>query len=118
MSLVFNAKTYTNDTARTPDLYRYLGTLHTGSNNDYVEMGRIAAKPTATFAGKARRRIKLVRGVTNGTVPLNTDVIADLTVSVPVGMASGELTTFITDFAAAVSAALFSTLVTTGKINQ
>lgn len=118
MSLVFNAKTYANDTARTPDLYRYLGAAHTGSNNDYVEMGRIAAKPTATFAGKARRRLKLVRGATDGTDPLNSDVIADLNVSVPVGMDSTELTTFITDFAAAVSAALFATLVNTGKINQ
>lgn len=96
MSLTINAKTYNNDVARSPDIMRYLGPAHTLSNNDFVDLSRTAAKPTADFAGKGRARMKLTRGATNGTVYLS-DIIVDVTISIPVGTQESEMDAVLAD---------------------
>jgi hypothetical protein len=77
---------------------RYLGPAHTLSNNDVIELTRIAAKPTADFAGKARARFKLTRGATNGTTYLG-DNIVDMTISTCVGTAESEMDLILADLA-------------------
>lgn len=98
MSLVFAAKTYVQDVARGPDILRYLGPAHTLSANDYVDLTRIAPKPTSDYAGKGRSRLKLTRGSTDGTARLG-DVIVDLTISIPVGTQESEMDAVLADLA-------------------
>jgi hypothetical protein len=105
MSLTLDAKTYVNDVPRTSDIMRYHGPGHTLSSNDYVDLSRTAAKPTADYAGKGRSRIKLTRAATDGTDPVG-DIIIDIAVSIPVGAQSSEQDSAINDaFAYASSAA-------------
>jgi len=101
MSLTFNSKTYTNDVNRSPDIMRYLGPGHTLSANDYVDLGRTAAKPTLNYAGKSRARFKLTRTATDGTDSLG-DIIVDLAISIPVGTQESEMDALQADLGAFV----------------
>lgn len=106
MSLVFNSKTYINDVPRSPDIMRYLGPGHSNSANDFMDLGRTAPKPTATYAGKSRVRAKLTRTATDGTAPVG-DAIGDLSFSLPVGMQESEMDAFTADLGAFVVAAAY-----------
>lgn len=99
MALTINAKTYSNDVSRSSDIMRYLGPGHNLSANDFVDLGRTAAKPTADYAGKGRTRFKLTRAATNGTDALG-DIIVDLAISIPVGTQESEQDAILADVGA------------------
>lgn len=117
MSFAFNSKTYVNDVPRSSDIMRYLGPAHTLSNNDYVDLGRTAPKPTATYAGKGRARFKLTRSCTNGTASLG-DIIADIAISIPVGCQESEMDGLLADLAAMFATAGAESLFQDQKIVQ
>jgi len=99
MALTVNAGTYTGDTARSPDSYRYLGTANTFSNKDYVDVWRKAPISTSTSDGKGRAFFKLVRTLTDGTDPVD-DMILKIEVSVPVGSVTAQQQAVLDDAAA------------------
>lgn len=117
MSLIFNSKTYVNDVPCSADIMRYIGPAHSNSKNDYVDCGRTAAKPTATFAGKTRARFKLTRTVTDGTINLG-DAIADFAISIPVGCQESEMDALLADLGAFLVSTYGELLFQDGRIAQ
>jgi len=117
MPLTVNLDTYTNDVARTPDSYRYLGPIHSAIVNDFIDLSRTAAKPTTDYAGKGRARLKLTRDATDGTASLG-DAICDIQISFPVGMQLSEQTALITDIATYLGTTSADDLFSVHKINQ
>lgn len=117
MALTVNAKSYANDTSRTADSFRYLGPVHDGDSNDTIDLYRTSAKPTTTYAGNTRARVKLTRAVTDGTVQLG-DMLFDVNFSVPVGAASGQVDSVINDLAAWLATTAAKSLVKSHIINQ
>lgn len=107
MSLTINAKTYTNDVPRNPDTMRYLGPGHTISANDFVELGRTSPKPTATYAGKGRTRMKIVRTVFDAGGLSLGDMIVDQTISIPVGALEAAKDLILADIGIFVQTASF-----------
>jgi hypothetical protein len=99
MTLSINASTYTGDTARSPDSYRYLGAANTFSNKDYVDVWRKAPIATSTSDGKGRAFIKMTRTLTDGTDAVG-DMILKVEVSVPVGAVTAQAQDVIDDIAA------------------
>lgn len=90
MSLTFDTKTYTNDVARSPDSYRYLGPDHTSANKDYVDFVRTAPSPTLTYLGKGRARVKMVRTQENVLGDNLGELIFDVALNIPVGTLDAE----------------------------
>lgn len=99
MSLTVNTLTYENDTARTPDSFRYTGPSHTLSNRDYIDVKRVAPKPTADYAGQGKSAVKLTRdmesSVTAGTIVGGG--LLDLSLSVPVESITADQEALIND---------------------
>lgn len=90
MTVTVNTKAYAFDTNPTPDIGRHVGPASTYSVKDYLDMKRVAAKPTSTFAGVARSSAKFVRTVTLGDGS-KADAICEASFSIPVGMAEADV---------------------------
>lgn len=96
MSLTINAQTYTGDTARSPDSFRYNGPANTFSSKDYVDVWRKAPISNGSSEGKGRSFLRLTRTLTDGTDAVG-DAILKVELSVPVGAARTQLEKVITD---------------------
>jgi hypothetical protein len=117
MTIVFNAKTYTGDKFL-GDAVGYNGAAKTLSVSDDLLMSRTPPKPTTTFSGVARTQFKLTRTHTlTGALTPTGNAILTINVSVPVGMASGDIDALLNDCGAALSGADFKTHVKTQKIS-
>jgi len=117
MSLTVNAKTYTPD-AFGSNSVGYIGPLKTASVKDDLVLRRTAAKPTGTFSGVARSQAKLTRTLTlTGAKTPTWEVIADLTVSIPVGFAAADVDALCADLGALVASADFKSSLKQQKIN-
>lgn len=104
-----NAKTYTPESFGA-NAIGYNGPAHTISVKDDLRMSKVAPKPTSTFSGVSRTSYKLTRTATlTGALTPTWDAIIDVQVTVPVGMASGDVDTLLNDVGAAVASAAFKT---------
>lgn len=117
MALTINAKTYNLDSHRSADSVRYTGPNHTLSVKDYVDLKRTPPKPTATSAGRGKASYKMTRLLTDGTDPLE-DGILEIAVSFPVGAASSEVQSMITDSGTWVLTASADDLFEDQDVNQ
>lgn len=116
MSLTVGALTYTGDTARNPDSFRYLGAANTFSHKDMVDLWRKPPIVTATSQGKGRAFFKLTRTLTNGTIDIG-DMILRIEVSVPAGSVFAQQQAVLDDAAAWLATATADTVLLTQKIN-
>lgn len=98
MSLTINTRSYNADLATSSNLQPYNGPANTITVKDRLELGRTYPKPTKTFSGVARARVKQVKTL-NLTNALTTtgELISDHSVSVPVGTAPADIDTFCAD---------------------
>lgn len=118
MPLTVNAKTYSNDVARSPDIYRYLGPGHDADSNDMIDLYRYSAPSGAVGTVKSKSRVKLTRAATDGTNQLSTDCIVDLVISVPTGTATAEIAALVDDLGAWLATTAADDLVQSHIINQ
>lgn len=117
MSLTFNTKTYNADKYGV-DAVGYVGSAKTLSVKDDLQLSRVAPKPTTTFSGVGRTKAKLTRTLTlTGALTPTGDVIVDINVSAPVGVASADVDAALNDTGALLSGADFKTLVKNLKIS-
>lgn len=117
MSLTVNAKTYVQDTARTPDSFRYTGPSHDLTDKDMVDLKRVAPKPSSDSEGVGRSECKLTRTATDGTEDLGV-MIFNFTSSVPVGTQDADIDAGIDDLAAFAATSAFKDLVKKQMIRQ
>jgi hypothetical protein len=116
MSLTPGALTYTPDSYQ-KDSVGYSGALRTASVKDDITLSRVLPKPTSVFSGVLRTRMKLTRTYTlTGALTPTGDIIAEINVSVPVGMSSTDVQTVKTLIADMTADADFLTLLRDGKI--
>lgn len=89
MALTLNTLAYNQDTNINGNKVSYHGPSHTFSTKDQIVLSRVAAKPSATFAGVARAEAKRTKTVTlsDGT---KADAIVTISCSLPVGMAEAD----------------------------
>lgn len=117
MSLTFNTKTYENDVARTPDIFRYTGPAHSMSSPDFLDLARTAPKASLNSAGVGKARSKLTRSATDGTDVVG-EAIAETSFRLPVGMQESEQDALIADYRAWVATDQFAALVKEHDINH
>jgi len=117
MSLTVNTIAYSNDTARTPDSYRYHGPDHTATAKDYVDLKRVTPRLVNGVYSKSRAQAKLTRTMTDGTDPLD-DGICTIDIAYPVGASSAEITALLVDLATWATTAAGDALVSDHSINQ
>nr|URG15649.1 MAG: coat protein [Leviviridae sp.] len=117
MSLTFNSKTYTADSFA-QNAVGYVGAAKSVSSKDDLILRRTAPKPTSTLSGVGRTEAKLTRTVVlTGALTPTWDLIVDVSVSVPVGVASADVDAALNDVGALVSSASFKTHVKAQQIN-
>lgn len=117
MSLTINAKTYTAD-AYAQNSVGYIGALKTVSVKDDVRLLRTAPKPTSVFSGVGRTSAKMTRTLTlTGALTPSSDAIVDISVSVPIGYAAGDVDTLLNDMGSYLASASFKTLVKSQQIS-
>lgn len=117
MSLVFNAKTYNAD-AFQKDSVGYIGAAKTVTTKDDLRMARTAPKPTTVFSGVGRTQAKLTRTHTlTGALTPTGESIVSIDVSVPVGIASGDVDALLNDMGALLSGASMKTHVKNQQVN-
>lgn len=90
MAITLNTKAYAFDSTQSPDKNRYTGPAHTYSVKDIFDVARVAAKPTADFAGVARSSAKFTRTLTLGDGSKAT-AIAEASFSIPVGATAADI---------------------------
>lgn len=90
MTITVNTKAYAFDTNTTPDKGKHTGPANTFDVKDYLELSRVSAKPTATFAGVARSSAKFTRTVTLADGSTAT-AIGEASFSIPVGMSETDV---------------------------
>lgn len=117
MSLTVNAKSYVNDTPRSPDSYRYTGPNHDLQTKDYIDLKRVAPKASGDSLGKGRAQAKLTRTMTDGTDPVGDGLIW-IESSIPVGAAASEIASLLTDLATWATTAAALALMEDHDINQ
>jgi len=118
MALTVNAKTYSNDTPRTADSYRYVGTSNTATTKDYIDLKRIPPRAISGGYSMSRSQAKLTRTMTDGTDPVG-DGIVTIDIALPVGAASAEVTALLLDLATwAATTAATTDLIQDHEINQ
>jgi len=96
MSITLNTLAYSQDTFLNPNKVAYTGPGHTYATSDLLTLGRVAPKPTASFAGVGRTEAKRTKTVTladGSTAP----VIVTLSVSAPVGAAEADIDGCVND---------------------
>jgi hypothetical protein len=117
MSLTFNSKTYSADSFR-QDAVGYIGAAKTVSTKDDLVLRRIPPKPTSVFSGVGHTEVKLTRTHTlTGALTPTWDAILDISVRVPVGMASADIDALLNDCGAFLSGADFKTHVKSQKVS-
>jgi hypothetical protein len=113
MALTINAKTYNADSFGA-NAIGYQGANNTTSVKDYVRLLRVPPKPTSTFSGVGKTSAKMTRTHTlTGALTPTWDAILDVSVTVPVGMASADVDTLLNDMGAFLASATFKTHVKT-----
>lgn len=117
MALTLNTKSYTNDTARSADSYRYLGSLATFSFKDYLDLWRKAPVQTSTSAGKGRAMVKLTRTVTDGTDEVG-DAIVKIESSFPADAQTADLQALLNDLGAWLDGAEATNIFINHEVNQ
>lgn len=111
MAIVINTKSYARDANSSPDTVPYIGPANTVTVKDRLGMSRIPPKPTTDFSGVAKAEGKLTRTctLTGAKTPL-WDAIGKINVNFPVGMATADMDTFLTDLASYAASAEFKAL--------
>jgi hypothetical protein len=117
MTITVNTKSYDLDNPKTFDSIRYNGPDHTLTVKDYLDTKRVAAKPTATFAGQGKASCKLTRTLTDGT-DIVGDALVEISVSFPVASSATEQQTMITDLAVWMATTSADSLFKDHDINQ
>lgn len=116
MALTINAKSFTAD-SYSPNAIAYFGPAHTQTLKDDVRLGRVFAKPTSVFSGVGRTSAKLSRTLTlTGALTTSGDAICEISVSVPIGAASGDIDSILNDMGAYLASASYKTLVKNQQI--
>jgi hypothetical protein len=117
LSLVFNTKTYNADSFG-QNAVGYNGPVKTVSVKDDLILRRVQPKPVSTFSGVGRTTAKLTRTVPlTGALTPSWDAILDITVHVPVGMASADVDSMLNDMGALLSSASFKTHVKAQQVS-
>jgi hypothetical protein len=117
MSLTVNLDTYSADSFGSNSV-GYIGPAKTSSTKDDLVLRRTAPKPTSVFSGVARAQAKLTRTVAlTGALTPTGDQIADLSFSLPVGIAAADVDSLCDDLGAFVASAEFKTHLKSQKIN-
>lgn len=95
MAITLNTKSYVQDRIA-PDAIGYSGPAQTFSTKDFVELKRVAPKPTKDFRGVARPTYKITRTVTldDGS---KAEAILTISASLPVGMVAADVTSLVAD---------------------
>lgn len=97
MPITVNTVAYSDDTNRTPDSSRYVSASNSLTVKDYMDLKRVAPKPSGTSLGKGRSMIKCTRTATDGTAPVGGDSIVTIDGSFPVGTSEAEIESIVTD---------------------
>jgi hypothetical protein len=109
MSLTVNAKTFSGDSFGV-NAVSYVGPAHTLSLKDDIRLGRVNPKPTSVFSGVGRTSAKLSRTLTlTGAITPSADAILEISVSIPVGAASGDIDAILNDMGAFLASATYKT---------
>jgi len=112
MSLTINTKTYNQGLQLASNNgFNFKGPNHSETSNEYVQLISTPATKSSTSNGKTKSNLRMVRGATDGTDILSYDMIANVQISVPVGVDSSELSNFIADLKDAVNSATLSALI-------
>lgn len=94
-----NTRTYNLDRYNSPDSVSYAGPANTVTVKDLFTLARIAPKPTKDFAGVARPSVKRTSTeVINATTGEKSDLIFNLSASVPVGTPGASVDAALADF--------------------
>lgn len=110
-----NTKSFTYDSAPSPDSAKYVGVNHTSSSKDVITVRRVAPKATKTDPGVARSFHKrVITEVING-VP--RDLIAETSYSIPVGASAAGVTALRADNAAFATSTAGIALVEKSTLN-
>jgi hypothetical protein len=117
MSLTVGTLTYGADSFQ-KDAIGYTGALKTVSVKDDWKLARTAPKPTVDFSGVGRTQAKWTRTLATPTsLTPSWDAIVEINVSVPVGYASADVDTLLTEAGAFLGGAQFKSHVKAQKIN-
>lgn len=101
MTITVNTKAYTQDLPTSKDSCPYVGPGQTGGNLDKFDLYRTYPKATATFSGVNRTRVKLSRTLTlTGALSATGPAVLDLSINIPVGAASADVDSLLSDLAA------------------
>jgi len=107
MSLTVNAKTYTADRVG-QDSVGYVGPADTLSVKDEILLARTEPKPTPTFSGVARYRVKLTRTHTlTGALTTSHPSVSALDHSIPVGASDADIDAICADLGAYIASAAY-----------
>lgn len=118
MSLSVNTKTYTADRV-SADSVGYVGPADTLSSKDEIILSRVEPKPTPTFSGVARFRMKVVRTHTlTGALTPQGGSISALEFSLPVGIADADVDAICADIGTYVNTAGFKSAVKKLTVNM
>lgn len=117
MSLTVNTDTYNGDSYGLNQV-TYTGPDHTVSKKDVLLLKRVAPKPSDVFSGVGRTTAKLTRTLTlTGAKTPSGDLIVDVSVSLPVGYASADLTAALADIGAFVVSTHFASHVSAQRVS-
>jgi len=117
MTVTVNTKAYAFDTNMTPDSARHTGPAQTAADKDYLDLKRVAPKPTADFDGVSRATAKFVRTKTLAS-GRKVELIAEANFSVPVGVAQADVDSIRDDLGDFLIASNGSDLVWKADITQ
>lgn len=114
MAIVINTKSYARDVNATANSVPYIGPSNTVSAKDKIDALRTPPKPVSTHSGIARSEGRLTRtyALTGAKTP-SAEAQGRILANIPVGMASADVDTFLTDLAAYAASAEFKTLAKT-----
>lgn len=96
--MLLNTRTYSPHRQLTTDSVTYAGPAHTLSSKDTLELRAIDPKPAKGFPGVARPSAKLTETQAIGTT--TSDLILNLTGSIPVGTSVEAIEAKLADMAA------------------
>lgn len=117
MALTIDSQSYVADSFQ-KDIIVYVGPAKTVSIKDDLKLSRQAPKATSEFSGLGRIAAKLTRTLTlTGALTPSGDLIADVSVAVPVGYTPADVDEALDDMGAFLASADFKTLVKSQKIS-
>lgn len=117
MALTVNAKTYTADGWDTNQV-RYQGPNHTASSQDRLTQSKTDPKPSDTFSGMSRYKVKLTRNHTlTGAKTITGVGSANLDFALPVGISDADRDAYCADLGAYIATAGFKAMLKAGQTN-